>query len=118
MKIQNSSLLFLSSCLLFCYVGKSFGSSENQNYSAENLAKTHLCLSCHGIDKKIIGPSFREIAKKYPNNTNTLTYLNKRVRNGGAGVWGVVAMPANQSISSDELNLVLEWVLTQNKSKD
>jgi len=87
--------------------------ADSQNYIAQELAKKNACLSCHAVNKKIIGPPFSEIAKKYRNNPTASTYLISRVRNGGSGVWGVVAMPANRKVDERELEKIIQWVLTQ-----
>ena len=104
----------------FCYVVSAFISTlafanpaDSQNYIAQELAKKNACLSCHAIDKKIIGPPFAEIAKKYRNNSSASNYLISRVRNGGSGVWGVVAMPANRNVDQSELEKIIQWILTQ-----
>jgi len=87
--------------------------AESQNYIGQELAKKNACLSCHAVNKKIIGPPFNEIAKKYRNNPSASTYLISRVRNGGSGVWGVVAMPANRNVDQSELEKIIQWVLIQ-----
>jgi cytochrome c len=104
----------------FCYVVSAListfafaNSADSQNINAQELAKKNACLSCHAVDKKIIGPPFTEIAKKYRNNPSASTYLISRVRNGGSGVWGVVAMPANRNVDQGELEKIIQWVLTQ-----
>lgn len=104
----------------FCYVVSAFistlafaNSADTPNNVALDLAKKNTCLSCHAINKKIIGPPFSEIAKKYRNNPSASTYLISRVRNGGSGVWGVVAMPANRNVDQSELEKIIQWVLIQ-----
>lgn len=79
---------------------------------AEKIAKKSLCLGCHAIDQKAVGPSFKLIAKKYQNKPQARELLIPKVKNGGVGNWGVIAMPANSKhISDDELKIVLDWVL-------
>jgi len=75
------------------------------------LAKKYGCLSCHSETKKIIGPAFRDIAEKYRKNPSAQQYLALRVKNGGSGIWGVVAMPANKNISDPDLEKIIEWIL-------
>jgi len=82
--------------------------------SALELAKKHSCLSCHAPNKKLIGPAFKDIATKYRDNPSASKYLYLRVRNGGSGVWGVVAMPANQKISDADLEKIIDWIMIQN----
>jgi cytochrome c len=78
---------------------------------AEGLAKKHGCLGCHASTKKIIGPAFRDISEKYRNTPNSQNYLMLRVKNGGSGIWGVVAMPANKNMSDADLESIIQWVL-------
>jgi cytochrome c len=106
--------------IFFCYVVSALISTlafanpaDSQNNIAQGLAKKNACLSCHAVNKKIIGPPFSEIAKKYRNNPTASTYLISRVRNGGSGVWGVVAMPANRNVDQAELEIIIQWVLIQ-----
>jgi cytochrome c len=78
---------------------------------AQRLAKKYGCLSCHSETKKIIGPAFRDIAEKYRQIPTAQNYLALRVKNGGSGIWGVVAMPANKNISDSDLEKITLWVL-------
>jgi len=78
---------------------------------AEGLAKKHGCLSCHAPTKKIIGPAFRDISEKYRNTPNAQNYLILRIKHGGSGIWGVVAMPANKNMSDADLESITQWVL-------
>jgi cytochrome c len=73
------------------------------------------CSNCHGQDKKIIGPSFHDIAAKYAGDPKAATALAAKVRAGGKGVWGPVAMPPNgeKIISDADLGVVLAWILKQ-----
>jgi cytochrome c len=77
----------------------------------QTLSKKYGCLSCHAETKKIIGPAFRDIAEKYRQTPSAQQYLALRVKNGGSGIWGVVAMPANKNISDTDLEKITQWVL-------
>ena len=79
---------------------------------AEELAKKYGCLGCHAQTKKIIGPAFRDIAEKYRQSPTAQEYLALRVKNGGSGIWGVVAMPANKNITDADLKQITQWVLS------
>jgi S-disulfanyl-L-cysteine oxidoreductase SoxD len=70
------------------------------------------CTSCHGMQSKLVGPSFGEIAKKYASRTDGRTYLIGKIKSGGSGVWGPVAMPA-QSISASDAEQVVRWLMTE-----
>lgn len=60
------------------------------------LAKKSGCLNCHSIDKKIVGPAYKDVAKKYKGNPDAAAMLVKKVADGGSGVWGAVPMPPNK----------------------
>ncbi|WP_029046633.1 c-type cytochrome [Cupriavidus sp. amp6] len=78
---------------------------------AQEIANKNACMGCHQVDKKLVGPSYKEVATKYKGDKNALATLSKKVKSGGSGVWGPVPMPANAAISDAELKTVVEWVL-------
>ncbi len=78
---------------------------------AEALAKKHNCLQCHALDKKILGPAYREVAKKYKGRKDAQALLVKNVRGGAKGTWGVVPMPPNDKLTEAEAALLVEWIL-------
>jgi cytochrome c len=77
------------------------------------LAETKACLSCHQLDKKLVGPSYKEVAAKYRNDKGAFAKLAKKVREGGQGTWGPVPMPPNPSVSQKEAEVLVKWVLSQ-----
>ncbi|MGH8787649.1 MAG: c-type cytochrome [Cupriavidus necator] len=78
---------------------------------AQEIANKNACMGCHQVDKKLVGPSYKEVATKYKGDKNALASLSKKVKSGGSGVWGPVPMPANAAISDADLKTVVEWVL-------
>ncbi|MBF6986436.1 c-type cytochrome [Cupriavidus sp. IK-TO18] len=78
---------------------------------AQEIANKNACMGCHQVDKKLVGPSYKEVAAKYKGDKNALATLSKKVKSGGSGVWGPVPMPANAAISDADLKTVVEWVL-------
>jgi cytochrome c len=80
---------------------------------APTLARNNQCMSCHKVDGKTLGPSFKEVAAKYKGDPEALNRLSEMVRAGGKGVWGVVPMPPHKSISDDDLKTVVSWILAQ-----
>lgn len=79
----------------------------------EELARKGNCMTCHAIDQKALGPSFREISAKYKNDKSAQSALERKVRNGGAGAWGKMPMPATaKSISDDDVKSIVHWVLS------
>jgi len=78
---------------------------------AKALAQSKNCLACHAIDKKLVGPAYTEIAKKYKGNKDAEAMLIKKVISGGGGVWGTIPMPPNP-VKEDEAKLLVDWVLS------
>jgi cytochrome c len=77
------------------------------------LAKTKACLACHSVDKKIVGPAFKDVATKYAGQKDAVDKLVTKVLKGGSGSWGPVPMPANTTVSEAEAKTLVEWVLSQ-----
>ena len=90
-------------------LGLAFGA---QAQDAAKLAQDKGCLACHQIDKKVVGPAYKEVAAKYRTDKNALPKLVKKVREGGQGVWGQVPMPPNQ-VSEKEAETLVKWVLSR-----
>ena len=79
--------------------------------ASEDLAKQKACLACHQIDKKLVGPSYTDIAAKYKTDKDAEKKLATKIRAGGTGVWGQIPMPANPSVSEAEAVTLAKWVL-------
>jgi cytochrome c len=79
---------------------------------AEALAKKYNCLQCHSADKKILGPSYKDVAKKYKGNKDARALLVKNVKAGSKGIWGAIPMPANDKVSDAEAATLVEWILS------
>jgi cytochrome c len=87
---------------------------SSQAYAADaaELAKTKNCLTCHAIDKKVVGPGYKEVAAKYKGDKKAEAALIDKVIKGGAGTWGPVPMPPN-ALSQDEAKTLVKWILAQ-----
>ena len=79
----------------------------------EELARKSGCLACHAIDKRIVGPSYKEVAAKYKSDKDAAAKLFKKVKEGGAGVWGQVPMPPNSTVKDEDIKTLVKWVLSQ-----
>jgi len=75
------------------------------------LAQKHQCLACHTADKKLVGPAYQEVAKKYAGQKDAEAKLVESIRKGGQGKWGPVPMPPQPGPSDDELKAIAKWVL-------
>ena len=78
----------------------------------EALAKSKNCMACHAVDKKLVGPAYKDIAKKYAGQGDAQAKLADKVVKGGSGVWGAIPMPANPQVSVDEAKKLVGWVLS------
>jgi cytochrome c551/c552 len=76
-----------------------------------DLARRKACLSCHGVDKRIVGPSFRDVAARYRGKAGAQAQLLEKVRRGGSGAWGPIPMPPNPDLPEADANALVKWVL-------
>ncbi len=76
------------------------------------LATSKNCMACHAVDKKIVGPAFKDIAAKYAGDKTAVDRLATKIQKGGGGVWGPLPMPANTQVSEAEAKKLATWVLT------
>jgi cytochrome c len=81
------------------------------------IARSNACLGCHAIDRNLVGPSFLQIADKYKGDTQGPAKLSRKVKDGGAGVWGAIPMPAHPRMSDADIRTVVDWVLAGAPSK-
>ena len=81
-----------------------------QAQADEALARKHNCLACHQIDKKLVGPSYKDIAKKYKGQ-KVQAKLEQKVKKGGSGAWGPVPMPPNAAVPEKDIHELVEWIL-------
>ena len=77
------------------------------------LATAKNCMACHAVDKKLVGPSFKDIAAKYAGQADAAGKLEGKVLKGGSGVWGPVPMPANAQVTPADAKALVAWILTQ-----
>ncbi len=84
-----------------------------QAQDAAKLAQDKACLACHQIDKKLVGPSYKEISKKYTGNKGAEALLIKKVREGGVGAWGQIPMPPSAGVNEKEALILVKWILSQ-----
>ena len=82
---------------------------------ARALMKQHGCDSCHEIDKKLIGPAFRDVAVTYKADKNASAKLQNKVKKGGAHTWGDIAMPPNILASDADIKTLVDWILSLQK---
>jgi cytochrome c len=78
---------------------------------AKQLAQKYNCLACHAEDKKLVGPAYKEIAKKYKGDAGAEAKLIAKVKSGGGGVWGSIPMPPN-NVPDGDIKTIVEWVMS------
>jgi len=78
----------------------------------EALAKKYNCLACHTVDKKVIGPAYKDVAAKYKGDKGAEARLVAKVKNGGSGVWGQIPMPPNPAVPDGDVKALVKWVLS------
>ena len=105
---QHLKSFLLATLFMLCSLSTKASSEDTK---AALLAKQNACLGCHALDKKIVGPSFQAVAKKYANDPSATTFLKNKIIKGGSGSWGVVPMPANAKFSDADVSLLTGWIL-------
>jgi cytochrome c len=81
-------------------------------FASADLAQKKNCMACHAVDKKVIGPSYKDVAAKYAGQKDAADKLAQKILKGGSGVWGAVPMPANPQVNDAEAKTLAAWVLT------
>ncbi|MHB1214240.1 MAG: c-type cytochrome [Thiobacillus sp.] len=107
--MMNTLMMTAASAALLLMSGMA---SADDSAAAMSLAQKNACLSCHGVDKKIVGPAFKDVAKKYAGDKGAHDRLVAKVKAGGKGVWGQVPMPPNPQVSEENASKIVEWVLS------
>ena len=77
----------------------------------QNLAGSKNCLACHSVNTAVVGPAFKEVAKKYAGDKDAPAALVTKIREGGGGVWGANVMPANTQVTEAEAKKLVAWIL-------
>ena len=78
--------------------------------AATQLLTKYNCQACHTVDKKVVGPGYKEVAAKYAGDSTALAKLEQKVKNGGSGAWGAIPMPPN-NVPDADLKTLVEWIL-------
>jgi cytochrome c len=93
----------LAIIMLLGFAGTSHASLE--------LAQKNNCLACHSVDKKVVGPAYKDVASKYASKKDAAPYLVSKIKNGSTGVWGQIPMPPNTQVSEADARKLAEWIL-------
>ena len=80
-------------------------------FADEALAKSKNCMACHAVDKKVVGPAYKDVAKKYAGDAKATDMLATKIIKGGSGVWGPIPMPANAQVSEADAKKLVAWIM-------
>lgn len=113
--MTNCKLLLLIVATLGIIVNQAYAQEKKSTpvnrIAAQQLIRQYACLSCHAIDRKLVGPAYIDIANKYKNNPAAAKQLAQKIRAGSVGIWGQIPMPAHPTIKDDELKIIAAWIL-------
>ena len=79
--------------------------------AAKALATKSACMSCHAVDRKLVGPAYKDVAAKHKGEAGAVDKVAARIKSGGAGMYGPIPMPAQPNLKPDELKLLAQWIL-------
>ena len=88
------------------------GSAAAPAFAQADLAQKKNCMACHSVDKKVLGPAYKEVAAKYAGQKDAVDKLAAKVVKGGTGAWGNIPMPANPQVTDAEAKQLVGWILT------
>ena len=80
--------------------------------ASEQLATKNACTACHSVDKKLVGPAYKDVAAKYRGDAKAPAALEEKVKKGSVGVWGQVPMPPNAAVSDADAATLVKWILS------
>jgi cytochrome c len=92
-------------------LGAGASAAEVDAAKAKQLAQKYNCLACHAEDKKLVGPPYKDVAKKYKGDAGAAAKLAAKVKAGGGGVWGTIPMPPN-NVPDAEIKTMVDWILS------
>jgi cytochrome c len=85
--------------------------SAGNAYALDELFTKHNCTGCHKVDKKLVGPAYKDVAAKYAGRKDAEAYLGKKIKEGGKEVWGPIPMPANADVPDADLSKMVKEIL-------
>lgn len=102
--MKSTSLIALTAMALSMAAPAAFANAE--------LAQKKNCMACHAMDKKVLGPAYKDVATKYAKDKDAVAKLAEKIVKGGSGVWGAVPMPANTNVTPEEAKQLAQWVMS------
>ena len=95
------------------YLLLTVASIATPTWADQALANAKNCMACHAVERKLVGPSYKDVAKKYAANKDAVDLLAGKIVEGGSGVWGAIPMPANPQVNEADAKKLASWVLSQ-----
>jgi cytochrome c len=108
-KIRTATLATGAVALGLLSLTSPAGAADSDAAATQLLAKYN-CQACHTVDKKLVGPAYKEVAAKYAGDASAPAKLQQKVKNGGSGVWGAIPMPPN-NVPDADLKTLVDWIL-------
>ena len=105
------NLAISGAALAWTWMPSAFGQAASDAAATQLLTKYN-CQACHTVDKKLVGPSYKEVAAKYAGDAGAAAKLEKKIKDGGSGVWGQIPMPPN-NVPDADLKTLVTWILAQ-----
>lgn len=81
-------------------------------FASAELAKSKNCVACHSVERKMIGPSYKAVAERYGKDESAIKLLSEKIVKGGGGNWGPLPMPSQSSVSPEEAESLVKWILS------
>ena len=110
-RFSAANLAICSTAMVYVAYSSPLMAATSDAAATQRLVQYN-CSACHTVDKKLVGPSYKEVAAKYAGDKAASTKLEQKVKNGGSGVWGAIPMPPN-SVPDGDLKTLVEWILAQ-----
>lgn len=105
-------LLVVAAAVSALASANAFAQAKGDGKAAEELLAKSGCTACHSVDKKIVGPAYKEVAAKYKGDKGAEKMLFEKVKAGGQGTWGQVPMPPNSQVKDEDIKKLVKWVLS------
>jgi cytochrome c len=109
--LRATNVSVISAAIIAASVAANAKAATTEADATKLLAKYN-CSACHALDKKLVGPSFKDIAAKYAGDATASARLAKKIKLGGSGAWGTIPMPPN-SLSNEDNEALVEWILAR-----
>lgn len=106
---MKSIVTLLAAAVLAAFAASAHAADSK---AAESLAQASGCLACHSVGKKLVGPSYKEIADRYRTDKGAEANLVKKVKLGGKGAWGDIPMSPNTHLKDEDIRTIVRWILS------